>query len=285
MSVLRYLTVAVVTCLLSLNTLAQQSELKDFPELQAIQTAGKQMLEIERQFKETIDADASLAPLRSKMVLYRQPTTPTELLVNEAKPTGADKKLMLKLMDLADEAYVKQLEAVRSGMPSAVQQIFETGMAEVKATRLDLYKGKMTFGDANTKVADLLNKTNKEMLAEASRFAKSKIDARKQQLEATDEAERNALRLEHQRKMQQVQQEQVQAQQQARENQQMKLVQCQNAIRRVEVLCQRSNGVTVNVGTGYDYGNAAMAGANFGTNMLSSLECAKAQGTAERLCR
>jgi hypothetical protein len=222
-SVTRMLSIAIAVC--SLTTVC------DAENGQASANAAQDLLTCMR----TLARDPQYAEISAKLPLQDMNTITFSMLADQSRPTLKERKEITGWFDERDQCWKTQEAALQSQWPPELFQLSNEGSAGIKSIGVELYNGKITFGEANKQIEQLGNTIKARMIpiikqyqaeiaaqkadAESKREAAAQVAAREQtQYEAqirSDAAQDQAVRLQRA----QVFMNYIQAQQQQLRNQ------------------------------------------------------------------
>jgi len=205
---------------------------------------------------ECIDAlatNSELAPLKDKVALGRVETQTFSMKTNTSRATVFDKPLIIKWVEAKKEC-TKQNPSLDK-LPPSLRTLLDQLWVQIEATALNLYEGKITFGEFAQQREAMNFEYKKKVSDEMARLK----DAQQQSQAAM----------------------QAQAQSAAKAKMEAAAISCETARRNVDTLCGKQGNVTINVGPN---GNVA-APQNGPNSGMSSFLCGYWQGAMIKACQ
>jgi len=118
----------------------------------SIQAALSRISGFFSEYQRSIDNDSDLGVIRSKVVMYETDSIPLSFLLVEKKATTKEKKAILQFLELRQSYASKALDVARTDLPARLAEILISSEDGVREIGVALYKGKITYGDANSQL-------------------------------------------------------------------------------------------------------------------------------------
>lgn len=257
------------------------------PEVEKGQASLRALSVASDEFRAAVDADRKLDELKKKLVLYPGQNILASAQLNENKPTHLEKLSLLRFIDIAQPSYEKQVAALKTGFPISVYSTADSALSAVKQVYIELYKGRINYGDANSKILELYKNGIQALNQEVAKYGQAVQDAYTRKKEEENRRQAELAR----QKADEREQQQLISQRQQQQEQQLRIARCQNAIARVKVVCKTDSRPSTNITI--NNGPEGMGGMNSGwvlpqvfdeSSYLPSSVCLDAQRTAKNLC-
>lgn len=136
----------------------------------SIQTALEKIRDLSSKYQQSIDNDSILGVIRSKVVMYETDNIPLSLLLIEKKATTKEKKAILQFLELRQSYASKALDVARTDLPASLAEILISSEDGVREIGVALYKGKITYGDANSQLERNFKTKKMEFNAELAKL-------------------------------------------------------------------------------------------------------------------
>lgn len=144
-SVTRMLAIVIAVC--SLPTVC------DADNGQVVANAAQDLLTCMR----TLARDPQYAEISAKLPLQDMNTISFSMLADQSLPTTKERKEITGWFDERDQCWKTQEATLQSQWPPELFQLSNEGSAGIKSIGVELYNGKITFGEANSRIQQLGN--------------------------------------------------------------------------------------------------------------------------------
>jgi len=122
------------------------------------------------EYQQAIDNDTNLDVIKNKIAMYEQDSIPLSLLLLEKKVTSKEKKAVLQFLEL-QQAYAKKvLDTARTNLPASLAEILVSSEDKVREIGVALYKGKITYGEANSQLEENFKTRKSQFNAELAKI-------------------------------------------------------------------------------------------------------------------
>lgn len=263
----------------------QATAATDSTEIELGKASLKELSDVSQQHRDAIDRDSQLGDLKKKLILYAGQSISASALLSEDKPSSVDKKKIIHFLDLSESYFDRQVSALRKGFPRPIYQIADDSISEVKRVYIDLYKLRISYGEANERISASYKTGIQSLNTEVAKYGATLREAKRREEENKGKIDAENL----QKIEQQKQQLEIAQQRQRLAEQQMKTANCQNAVSRQKITCQRrsSGGVNVTVNNGINHSdqNAGLARMFDEPTLSETMACAEAQRAATLACQ
>lgn len=136
----------------------------------SIQAALNRVSGFFSEYQRSIDNDSDLGVIRSKVVMYETDSIPLSFLLVEKKATTKEKKAILQFLELRQSYASKALDVARTDLPVSLAEILISSEDGVREIGVALYKGKITYGDANSQLERNFKTKKMEFNAELAKL-------------------------------------------------------------------------------------------------------------------
>jgi hypothetical protein len=144
----------------------------------------------------TLSRDPEYAEISTKLPLQDMNTVSFSMLADQSRPTVQERKEIASWFDARENCWKTSEPTLRALWPPEIVQISNEGSASLKAIGVELYNGKLTYGEANKEIEDLGNSIKARIIPIVKQFqadAAAQQAAEKQQTaQRTEAAERQS---------------------------------------------------------------------------------------------
>jgi hypothetical protein len=105
----------------------------------------------------TLSRDPEFADISAKLPLQDMNTISFSMLADQSRPTAQERKEIASWFDARENCWKASEPTLRALWPPEIVQISNEGSASLKVIGVELYNGRLTYGEANKQIEDLGN--------------------------------------------------------------------------------------------------------------------------------